>query len=232
MPPTSAIVRKRKARSTRKYTPYKKGPGYTRTGGYYGRYQPVSLANSELKFFDSTFSSTNVPSAGSIVLDSLHKVPSGTGESQRVGRKIVVKAINIKMVTTLQEQTFTNTTDDGLRYIVYMDKQCNGQAAAVTDILETATYLSFNNLSNKNRFTILMDKYVDIHATAAGGSTFQSGKVAMTHTWYKKLSFPVEFNSTTGAISEIRSMNVGVLIISDNARVDCNAQIRVRYLDA
>lgn len=212
-----------KRRRTASYRPAK---GYVRKVGYYGRYPP--LGSTELKFHDTTPAIT-VPNTGSIVSNSLIAIAAGTGESQRIGRKITVRSINLRFTGVLTSSAVPAQTDDGLRVVLYHDKQANGAAATVTDILETAAYLSFNNLSNKNRFRILMDKTVDISATAAfSAASLQHGK---TKSWYMKCNIPVEYSSVTGALSEIRSNNLGILVISDNGQVDFNSQVRIRYSD-
>lgn len=213
--------------------PYKKGRGYTRTTGYYGRFSPsVALANSELKFLDTTVTQATVGSTGNITNTSLNLIPSGTGESQRVGRKVVIKRIHLKYVCVLKETGTSSSTDDGVRVIVYLDKQCNGATASVTDILETTQYLSFNNLANKNRFTILMDEHTDLRSQSGGGSTVAFGRMAVTKQWHHKCSLPIEFSSTAGSLTEIRSFNIGILTISDRALIELNGKARVRYLDA
>lgn len=224
---TKAILKRAASRNGRPAKRKRTGQrGFMRTEGYYGRYPPLG---NELKFIDTTLSATSVSNSGTIAVSTLHPVVSGTGESQRIGRKIVLRSVFVRWVTELGNGTNPSATDDGLRFIVYHDMQCNGATAAVTDVLETANYLSFNNLANKNRFKILMDKFTDVHSAAAISTTF--GEMAVTKSWYMKCNIPIEFSSTTGAISEIRSHNVGILLISDKSNVNCTGRIRVRYSD-
>jgi len=204
--------------------------GSYRTTGYYGRYSPLG---SELKFLDTTDTKSSVNASGTIKESSLVNVVAGTGESQRVGRKITIKSIHMRYIAQLSNTSNPSGTDDGLRVIVYWDKQCNGATAAVTDILETAEYLSFNNLSNKNRFSILMDKTVDISATAGAydGTNDQFGQKAVTRSFHKKVNIPVEYSSTTGGLTEIRSNNIGLLAISDAGAINMGYTCRVRFSD-
>lgn len=202
--------------------------GRARVAGYYGRYAPLGQ---ELKFFDTTIANTTIGSVGSIHSDSLVEIPQGVTESQRVGRKCTIKSLHLRFVASLISTTTAANADDGLRVIVYHDKQCNGATAAVTDILETADYLSYNNLSNKNRFRILYDEFCDISAQAAGGSTFTTGTVAKTWSKHLPMNLPIEFSATTGAITEIRSNNIGILAISDNGAMNLRTTARVRFGD-
>lgn len=203
----------------------KTGSGYTRNVGYYGQFTPLG---SELKFFDTTGTLAPVPAAGAILEDSVHHIVAGTGESQRVGRKVTLKSFHARIVSNLIPSG-SSSSDDGIRIIVYWDKQCNGATAAVTDILETANYKSFNNLSNKNRFMVLADKVVDISATAADSAFF--GQRGVTSNMNIKCNLPVEFSSTTGAIAEIRSNNIGLMAITDNGLINISYTLRVRYQD-
>lgn len=204
--------------------------GITRTSGYYGRYAPLGQ---EQKFLDTSTTQAPVSFNGNIAPSSLVAVPAGTGESERVGRKITVRALHLRYVCLMNNQTTPGATDDGVRVIVYWDKQCNGTAATVTDILETADYLSFNNLANKNRFMILMDKQHDISLTAGAGNGTANvfGAKAITKSMHKRLNIPIEFSSTTGGLTEIRSNNLGVLVISDNGNITYTATARIRYTD-
>lgn len=209
------------ARKRTKYTPKT----------YRSRFGSYSAPSPELKFLDNTWDSDPVPSAGVIALNTVNNVAAGTGESQRVGRKITIKSIHLRWVNVIKASASNADTDDGLRLILYLDKQANGAAATVTDILETADYLSFNNLSNRNRFRVLMDRVVDV-SSMSGGSSTAFGAAAKTKQAHLRCDIPIEFSSTTGAITEMRSNNVGVLIISDNQEAECVGNVRIRYTDS
>ncbi|AXH73549.1 MAG: coat protein [Doliovirus lythtis] len=226
---TVTRARPRKRRATAYSTSWNRfvtARGRMRTSGYYGRYAPLGT---ELKFLDTTATTNNVATTGVIHNASLNLIPQGVTESQRVGRKCTIKSLHLRWTAQLNDTGTATSTDDGVRILVYLDKQCNGATATVTDILESASYLSFNNLSNKNRFRVLMDKTCDISATAAISATF--GQKGMTYQWHWRGNMPIEFSSTTGAITEIRSNNIGVLLVSDNARINVVSNCRVRFAD-
>lgn len=205
-------------------------PGYTRTGGYYGR----TSGDSETKFFDTDVDDDFIATAGTI-FDSINKIPQGTTENSRVGRKCTLKAIqwkyDIKFIEIDAQATPSNP--DTVRVILYQDMQCNGATAAVTDILETADYQSFYNLANIGRFKILMDKTTNHHVLALGsdgaGLISSPGNIK-SFTFYKKCNIPLEFNSTAGAITEIRSNNIGVLLISAENVCEFDSKFRLRYV--
>jgi len=209
-------------------------PGVDRTGGFYGRY---SGRDGELKFHDVAVNATDVATAGNIQNGgTINIIPQGVTESQRVGRKCTIRSINWRYRFNLSEidAAADPAAGDNLRIIVYLDKQANGATAAVTDILETANLNSFRNLANSGRFQILKDSYEVLNyltLASDGAGVVSSAAVAKTKTWYKKCNIPVEFSSTTGAMGEIRSNNLGVLLISNQGVIDFTSTIRLRFSD-
>ncbi|CAN8138855.1 Coat protein (modular protein) [uncultured Thiomicrorhabdus sp.] len=206
------------------------GGGIYRKAGYYGRYRRPAQ---ELKWFDTAKSAATVASTGVIWEDSINHLTQGAGESARIGRKATLTAVNFRAVVQLNDTTTVGNTDDGMRIILYVDSQTNGAAPAITDILETAEYLSFNTLVNTGRFRILMDKYIDISATAGAynGASETSMQVAKTVTFYKRCQIPLEFDGATGAIAELRTNNVGILAITDAGLMTLRTNCRVRFSD-
>ncbi len=210
--------------------------GYSRQVGYYGRYN--NLGGQELKFKDSAILAEPVTTAG-VIQESLVLIAQGVAEDQRIGRLCAVKSINFRYCIELAELfdvTRANVTnDDVVRVMVYLDKQCNGTAAAVTNILQTADFLSFNNLVNKGRFMILMDRTHEIKRdtltinAAVTPETYSSPKQLESFAWYKKCNIPLEYNSTTGALIELRSNNIGVLFIGATGSATLTTQWRLRF---
>ncbi len=209
--------------------------GIARIGGFYGRF---AGANAELKFLDTAKGLTVFALAGVVFDESLNIIPQGSTESNRVGRKVVVKHIHFRGLVQSGVATTASTTDQVYRIIVYCDKQTNGAVAAVTDILESATVLSHYNLANSGRFRILYDQMrgLPINAmaqTAAG--TFTS--VATDFKWEIKLrvSIPLEFDNTfaDGRLTTIRSNNIGIigLSFSDTGPPLIQYVCRIRYSD-
>lgn len=207
--------------------------GFVRTAGYYrGR---RSGSGQELKFKDTT-----VPAALSLLVGTIHSsslvtIPQDGTESGRVGRKITVKSIHVRGLSVLAGTTDENNTDDTIRLMLVLDKQANGTAPAVTDILETASIDSFNNLANKSRFRILKDtKLVLNSAMGAIGVSGKSGNRTIPFEWHiKNLDLPIEYDNTapTGALATVRSNNLVVLGISSDQTATVRYTARVRYTD-
>ncbi len=184
----------------------------------------------EKKFHDVN-SSLTVPTAGSIALSSLFVIPVGTTGITRIGRRINVTDIFIRISDLLVTTSTLTFTSDVYRFIVYLDTQANGATAAVTDILATAAERSFNNLNNVSRFRILADKR-RVFSSTSGEVTGGFGEnrkecfIAINN-----INLPIEYSGDDGAIDKIRSNNVGILVISEKARVSTFFRCRIRFTD-
>ncbi len=208
--------------------------GYLRTGGYYGRF----ANGGEMKFHDVDLDDAVVASGGTIT-DTVNIIAQGSTESQRIGRKCAIKSINWRYTITLPEADAVADpiSSDTVRVIMYIDKQANGAAAAVTDILESADYQSFNNLANTGRFRTICDNLHTINyltLASDGAGVVSSSGVQRNYSMYKKCNLPLEFDNsfTDGRLTTIRSNNIGVLIISVNGIAGFFSKIRLRFSDS
>ncbi len=229
-------------------SPYKKPritvvPGYTRKVGFYGRYagagrMPRSGAG-ELKFFDRTLDDAVVAVAGTVV-DSINLIAQGVTENTRIGRKCTIKSINWRYQVKLPavDAQALPGKPDTIRIIMYLDKQCNGVTAAATGdsgILAAASWQSFNDLANTGRFNILHDKMITLNPSAGlsdGAGLASTAEVIREGSYYKKCNIPLEFSDTAGAIGELRSNNIGVLLLSSAGLCGFLSRVRVRFSDS
>ncbi len=223
--------RKRQARSYKKRkrkTGFRKG--YTRTAGFYGRYNKTT--SGELKFHDIDVDDALIAAGGTIAEDSILTIPQGVTEIQRLGRKCVVKSINWRFAMVLPTSTDVTDSGDFVRVIMYQDKQTNGAAAVALDILETNDFQSFRNLANVGRFTILMDREYELSSRsgAGNGTANDYGEDRIIDSFFKKCNIPIEYDSTTGAITEMRTNNIGVLLLSAGGLVNFDSKMRVRFV--
>ncbi len=189
-------------------------------------------ADRELKFHDLDIDDVVVAAGGTIAQDSCNLIAQGLTESTRVGRKLNIKSILWRWSIIMAGATNAGLTTETLRVILYLDKQANGATAAVTDILESADYQSFNNLSNKNRFKTLMDR---TYSLSAGGGTnsgaIQFGEVQEEDMLFMACDIPIEYSLTTGVIAGIRSNNIGVLLLSREGIALFGSKMRLRFAD-
>lgn len=218
--------------------------GRTRTTGYYGRYKG---AVGEMKFQDFDVDQNPIAAAGSILgtsisAGSLSTIPQGQTESTRIGRKSVIRQINWRYTVVLPGTAGVNAMvndSDSVRIILYLDKQCNGVTAVAggdTGILQTAVFHSFNNLVNKGRFLILMDRVHDLNHITGGsdGATGDTGEVSTSGTFFKKCNIPIEYDSAldTGVIATIRSNNLGCLCFTRRGLARIESVMRLRFTDS
>lgn len=206
--------------------------GYVRKSGFYGRFNQPGGGN-ELKFFDTSISvaptsTMAVPATGG----QLCLIPQGTTEQQRIGRKCVIKSIQIRGLSKYVPAASTSGNLGCCLYVV-LDKQCNGAAAAQTDVFTTSSPNTMMvNLANSDRFVVLK-KYSWVAQSAAGIQTAFSNDSDRIE-WYHKCNIPLEFSSTTGAITEIKSNNVFLLVGTDGAdgaNITITGTARLRFSD-
>jgi len=230
---TTTIAPLRSGRSRAKAYARKFRKGYNRTSGFYGRFQSTR-GDSELKFFDTALSfnvdlTGEVPATGQLCL-----IPQGVTESQRVGRKCVVKSVLIRLVMTMVPAAAASSVLGSVKIYLVQDKQTNGAAAGATDVFTGTSFpTAVRNLSNSTRFKILKSWQFDYNVMA-GVSTAFNGIVKHID-WFKRCNVPLEFSSTTGAITEIRSNNLFLMAGTDNAALDdlvtCGGVCRIRFSD-
>ncbi len=208
-------------------------PGRDRVGGYYGRY--AVGGKGELKFHDVGLLDAVVAS-GANITDSVCLIPQGITESNRVGRKCTITQINWRFQVQLPgvEAAVGPPNPEVLRVIMYLDRQCNGATITGTDLLETINQFSFRNLANSQRFSVLYDRVFDINALTM--STFQvndfsTAPVIINDMFFKKVNIPLEFSGVTGAITELRSNNIGVMLLAVNGLMAFDSKIRLRFSD-
>ncbi len=199
---------------------------------------PYFARAGELKFHDVDVDDAIVSATGTIQnAGTINIIPQGVTEVQRIGRKCTIKSIHWRFSADLVEvnNTATPGPSEVVRAILYLDRQANGATAAVTDILETATHRSFRNLANSGRFQIFMDKTMTFNYSTysydTAGSQGDSAEVVGEYQFNKKCNIPVEFSGANGTIDELRSNNLGVLLISKSGVGGFASSVRLRFSD-
>ncbi len=198
------------------------------------RQRAFRLGAGEMKFHDLSVTDGTIAQGGVIqTTGTINIIPQGVTEVQRVGRKCTVTKIQYRWNIVNAGGAAVGTSET-IRLILYQDKQCNGATAAVTDILESDDYQSFRNLGNTGRFIIHYDTTVTLNpqAAAGDGTANDVASVAENGTFFKECTIPIEFNSTTGALTEIRSNNLAVMTVAKEGNLaTLDSQIRLRFAD-
>ncbi len=186
----------------------------------------------EVKFHDLDVNVNPVVVGGTVVQDSCVLIPQGSSESDRRGRRAIVVGLEWRYRVRLLSST-TSSLGDTVRVILYVDMQCNGAAAAVTDLLESADYQSFYNKDRQSRFGVLSDTTHDLfHVAAQGdGLAFVYADMAESEHVAVDLDLSVAFDGTAGTIADLTSNNVGVVLLSKSGgRVDFESKMRVSFI--
>ncbi len=202
----------------------------------------AAVPTGELKFHDVDLDDAVVASAGTIT-PTVNIIPQDVTDKTRIGRKCTIKSIGWRYKISLPEVNgaATPTAGDVCRVIMYLDKQANGLTAAVsgvTGLLASANFQSFNNLSNKSRFRVLHDatyalNYETLASHGFAADTFDQAQTHINGSFFKGVTIPLEFDdvAATGALTTIRSNNIGVLLISATGVCGFDSKIRLRFSD-
>ena len=188
----------------------------------------------ELKFFDTGVTDL-VIDGGVNMTDSIVKIPQGTGQSQRIGRRATLKSMWWRFQYHLPSWSASTPTEgDNFRIVVYLDRQANGATATQADLFGTQTEIrGMWNLANKDRFEILWDKIWNLNYSTAvyvpAKSQIHMGGKFWNETFFKKLDVPLEFDGVNGAMTEIKSNNIGVALVGVNGRAGFRSSIRFRF---
>lgn len=243
--------------------------GYVRTGGNYGRYQ--GAGGTELKTFDNAAMADDTtadglfktvpPSLGVVVSlldDGSFGIGQGTGVTQRLGNKIVLKSI---FLTGMAGMTNAHAKDGGdlFRWWIILDSQCNGVIPFFTDvfgytknglsgtgsrgdIIQTGAGNPIRNLSNSKRFRILKEGVMSFCATAVDTVSTEVNYVPRRpFKCYMKCNIPIEYGASgasfdvapiLGRTASIKSNAVYLFTQGVQAFIGISYVTRVRFADA
>lgn len=203
--------------------------GYSRRAGFYGRFGTGRgrSAQIEKKFFDTAIAVTADLTAEAIT--SLNVIPQGATQSQRVGYKCVVKSIQWRLRYELPPGA---TGYDDVYMWVIQDTQTNGAVAAFGDVFDsTVATTCLRNIQNGSRFKVLAKEKVSLNSGAGVAAAFE-GDIKCTE-GFLKVNIPLVFNGATGAVTEMRTNNILMMLgaaDSDDV-VTVNGNFRLRYTD-
>lgn len=176
------------------------------------------LLNVEYKIKDyNPGGSVNVTNVGTVVL--LNGIATGDLETTRDGNSILLKSILLRYSITRH----INNHGETWRVMLVQDRQSNGVAPAVTDILETAHPLSPLNDKNTNRFNILHSRM----------GTFTSSREDSTTDQFKKLDFHTKYIGADATQSSVGYNGLYILYVGSHATEypTINYRTRIRYID-
>lgn len=178
----------------------------------------------EKKYLFVDASRTNIATTGNVDASYLCLITAGTGDANRTGNQIWVTGVQLK-------GWFSDTSQGIGRLLIGWDRQSNGAAPGVGDVLQTTDINSLYNAdtvvgSGGARFTILHDSRHNIEPQVAGQANVKFVSFA---DWTTKKN--VQYDATAGTVSDMQSNNLFLLFISNSATIDFTGRIKVRFQD-
>ncbi len=199
---------------------------------------PAYFARGETKFFDTDLDAIFGTIATTMESANLNIIAQGNTESQRIGRKVILRRVDVKGVLIIPLSADAADTSEVVRLLLVCDKQTNGAAFTATDIWDTDSIRSFNNLANSSRFRVLQSKTFDMNCTAGSGrgstDTLAFGENSISFKMGVNLNLPIEFDNsaTTGAVTTQRSNSLWLVSQSITGLVVMSVTTsRVRFAD-
>lgn len=188
-------------------------------------YVPRNWTSAEWKYSD-VLVNHDVNTATALTL--LNGLVPGTGATQRIGQKIVIKSIEIRVRVQVDPNGGVRQL---VRWMVVMDRQANGAAPTLAQILNVNTPYGLRNLENRKRFKIILDnvKYL--------APLNQEGDGCYYHVYFKfRKPLIVEYNAgNAGTVADIVSNSLYMFSVGDQAAGNGDAVLasycRLRYTD-
>jgi hypothetical protein len=217
---------------------------YTPSGVRSGGWARAPLCG-EIRCADTVVQSAGAPVNISVngLFACLNGLFVGSALNQRVGRKITAKALDISLLFNV---TGPNERGTHIRTVIVYDRQNNGENTPSFTSLYTGVYsatmsnptdavMAPRNLSNIARFSVLMDKRIELVGNMSGSSTFSASWPQEALVKHIGMVRETQYNEgNTGTSADIMSGALWLLIYSTNGtdplyRVNVGGNIRLRY---
>ncbi len=211
--------------------------GYYRKVGVYGRFNNRAPYQ-EKKWRDIAVDMSPISSTGTID-DTMCLIAQDVDSSARIGRRCTIRSIFWRWMIFLPEvdAAATASPPDVVRLMIVQDTQCNGVIFTPAEVLVSADFQAYNNLSNRNRFKILCDKSVSINyntlASDNAGVVSSAQHQRIGSCYLKNVNITITYDNTaaTGAIGTRRSNNIAIMCISQNGVARLGSVYRIRFTD-
>jgi len=204
--------------------------------GVQGRFSSRANIGGEIKTLDNRFSGAytagtysadtepfqQIPiNATAQVVQALNLVQQGTGIAQRVGNKISLKSVRLRLYCNYTGVLGAATGPYYCRIMLIYDRQTNGAYPSLSSILgyarqdntvATGTYLDNINPNQYDRYQVLMDKFhfLPTLTSDTDNTTTENGVIINEYVKLKNLS--TQFNTTANPLT-IGGISVGGLYL-------------------
>ncbi len=209
----------------------------TRSGGF---------QNLELKFLDQRIGSTSIaallsdgmrdPGSG---VDCLNGIAQGDSESERNGRKYVIKSYHIRGEIRKDQATGLIAFPRGVHGFValVLDTQTNKAQMTGQDVFNNTGHdpLAFRNLETSKRFKVLkrmtysftnQNMQTQDEVVAPGTVVFGTAGQIETFEWNGNVNIPVICTGTTGTIAAINDNSLHMVAVASNSSVPDIVKLR------
>ena len=176
----------------------------------------------ETKTFDTVLSHIGSTGDWSYVLStSLSLIRVGAGSQQRIGRKIRLMGISVRLV--VNTGTVLTSAVVGQPYSLHLiqDKQANGAVPAVSQVYTSTNRYSLPDANYLQRFKWLHSIERQGQQTAFSMVTFNF-----------PCNIPINYDADSGTITDIESNNILMLMSTDTATSTLTGIVRFTYVDA
>lgn len=198
-----------------------------RTGGFFGPRRTTQ----EKKTIDVDPAAYVSDTTGTITL--LNGVAVGTDFTDRIGRKILMKSIFIRGIHLPVDDSTGNFIS---RLVIVYDRQANGVAPAITDVVKSINGSAQINLNNRDRFQILFDKqYVTAKVSDTATQSFAGSPTVHSVKLFRRLRHETVFQGTAATVASIATGSVYMLTFSNaaaNTGGSFSLSTRIRFADA
>lgn len=198
----------------------------------YRGFTPRAFRRGEWKYVDTSLGfDINTGALGSL----LNGLQPGSSASQRIGMNCEFKSLEFRARVT---STAATGVDQYCRMLIVQDKQSNGVAPGIGDILINASTTAPRNLANRKRFRILWDKTFAMGGNLNAAGTPSTVPNLRNFKAYMKFrpAIRTEYNTgVAGTIADINSNSLYLVTIGTEAAGATDAglvgYIRLRYTD-
>lgn len=208
-----------------------------------------SYRSNELKSVDTTGGDITGDISTTAVITVLNTPLLGSAFYNRIGNKISLQSLQLKLNINLTTGNGLLTINDYARFSIVYDRAPNGSFPTVADVYRdfnligagASNAFSNPNLSNKERFTILMDHHVYLPALRANGVETLNSRPYLNQDFnifrYIRLNnLDVTFRGSGGGIGDLSTGALLLIVYSanvlpNNAGYNYTGTARVRYYD-
>lgn len=179
----------------------------------------------EWKYID-TADAYAVNTGGTLTL--INGLSLGNTATTRIGQKVLLQSLEVKFRNAVVATTGLDQTH---RIMIVLDRQCNGAALTLAEVINPTNTEGLRNLASRRRFKILQDIRFDLNAATESGSSY-SNKVYMRF----KRPIMVEYNAgNAGTVADISSGSIYMIHLGSNVAgntAGTSAVVtRLRYTD-